>query len=92
MFDLKTNFKREYKSHGCLFCRAEPETLEHLFKGTDGLYCPQSLKDTALPNLKNINDTDNLKQTGFFSKNTKYRGVYERKLVFFCYGLRSQSF
>ena len=53
MFDLKSNFKRKYKSH--------------LFKGTDGLHCPQSLKDIALPDLTNTNDTANLTQIGFFS-------------------------
>ena len=49
MFDLKTNFKK-YTSHSCPFCRAEPETFHYLFKCTDGLHCPQSLKDVTLQN------------------------------------------
>ena len=48
MFHLKTNFNRKYTSHSCPFCRAEPETFDHLFKCIDGLHCPQPLKDVTL--------------------------------------------
>ena len=43
--DLKTNFKKKYTSHSCPFCRAEPKTFDLLFKCTDTIHCPQSLKD-----------------------------------------------
>ena len=66
MFDLKTNFKRKYTFHSCLFGRAEPDTFDHSFKCTDGLHCPQSLKDIPLQNLANTNDIGNLKQIAFF--------------------------
>ena len=67
MFDLKTNFKRKYTFYGCPFCTAEPETFEYLFKCTSGLHCPQSLMDVTLQNLAKTNDSDELKQMGFFS-------------------------
>ena len=75
-FDLKTNFKMKYTSYSCPFCRAEPETFDYLFKYTDGLHCPQSLKDVILQNLGNTNDIDRLKQIGcFLLKYRKYRDV-----------------
>ena len=52
MFELKTNFKKKYTSYSCPFCRAEPETFDHLFKCTDGLRCPHSLKDVTLQILQ----------------------------------------
>ena len=58
MFDFKTNFKRKYTSHSCLFCGAEPETFDHLFTCTDVLHCSQCLKDVTLQNLANANDID----------------------------------
>ena len=78
MLDLKTSFKRKYTSYSCPFCRAKPETFDHLFKFTDGLHCPQSLKHVTLQNLANTNDIDRLKQIGcFLLKYQKYRDVYE---------------
>ena len=78
MFDLKTNFKRKYTSHSRPFCRAELETFDHLFKCTEGLQCPQPLKDVTLQTLANTNDTYNLKQITFlFLKCQKYRDAYE---------------
>ena len=92
MFDLKTNFKKKYTSHSCPVCRAELEAFDHLFKCTDGLHCPQSLKDVTLQNLANTNDIDNLKQMGFFLRKYQiYRDDHERSRVFCC-GLRAQSF
>ena len=80
MFDLKTNFKRKYTSYSCPFCRAEPETFDQLFKCTDGIHCPQSLKHVTLQNLANTNDIDRLKQIGcFLLKYQKYRDVYDRR-------------
>ena len=55
LFDLKTNFKRKYTSYSCPLCRAELEIFDHLFKCTDGLYCPQLSKDVTLQNLANTN-------------------------------------
>ena len=83
MFDLKTNFKRKYTSHSCPFCGAEPETFDHMFKCTDGLHCPQSLKDVTLQNLANTNDVDKLKQIGFFSQNTKSIEMCMKEVEFF---------
>ena len=78
IFNLKTNFRRKYTSYRRPFCGAEAETFDHLFKCTDGLHYPQSLKDVTLQNLANANDIGKLKQTGcFFLKYQKYRDVYE---------------
>ena len=80
MFDLKTSLKRKYTSYSCPFCGAEPETFDHLFKCTNGIHCPQSLKHVTLQNLANTNDIDRLKQIGcFLLKYQMYRNVYEGK-------------
>ena len=79
MFDLKTNFKRKYTSNSCPFCRAEPETFDHLFKCTSRWASMSTIFKVyiTLQNLANTNDIDRLKQIGcFLLKFQKYRDVY----------------
>ena len=78
IFDLKSNFKRSTHLIAAHFVELNQKTFDHLFKCTDGLYCPQSLKDVTLQNLADTNGTDILKQIGLFlQKSQKYSDVYK---------------